>query len=157
MSAGQNKPSPRLSNIDLKWTPQLTAAGWTALPNVIFEYQRDLGLTPLDINILLHIVSHWWDPNAKPFPSKVTIAERIGVDPRTVQRRIAAMERRGLIRREQRRTSRTGSKTNVYHLDGLIGRAIPLAQEAVKLRAIERAARKARPRQKGPPTLHVVD
>jgi hypothetical protein len=35
-----------------KWTPTLMKAGWTVLPNVIFERQQALGLDALDINIL---------------------------------------------------------------------------------------------------------
>lgn len=34
-------------------------AGWTALPNVIFERQRALGLDAIDVNIILHIASYW--------------------------------------------------------------------------------------------------
>jgi len=70
---------------EAKWTKNLMKAGWTVIPNVIFECQRALKLDPLAINILLHIVSYWWTPTGKPHPSKVTIARSIGVDPRTVQ------------------------------------------------------------------------
>ena len=70
-----------------KWTPTLMKAGWTVLPNVLFERQQALGLDPLDINIILHIASYWWSESGKPHPSKVTIAKAIGVTPRSVQRR----------------------------------------------------------------------
>ena len=132
-------------------------AGWTVLPNVIFERQKALGLDPLDINILLHIASHWWSQESKARPSKVTIAKAIGIDPRSVQRRIAALERAKLIRREERRISRDGSKPNIYHLDGLIEAAKPYALEKIeeqKAKAAERAARAAR---KGKPKLKVVE
>jgi hypothetical protein len=99
-----------------KWSPTLMKAGWTLLPNVLFERQQALGLDSLDINILLHIASYWWSDGSKPHPSKVTIAKAIGIEPRSVQRRIAALEAANLIRREERRISRTGSKTNIYHL-----------------------------------------
>ena len=75
-------------------------AGWTLLPNVIFERQQALGLDPMDVNILLHLASYWWTEESKPFPSKTTIAKAIGVDPRSVQRRIARLEKGYLIRRE---------------------------------------------------------
>lgn len=76
-----------------KWTPTLMKAGWTVLPNVLFERQQALGLDPLDINILLHIASYWWSEGSKPHPSKTTIAKAIGIEPRSVQRRIAALEK----------------------------------------------------------------
>src|SRR5262245_11325892 len=99
-TAGQPNPARKLNLNEEKWTPELWRGGWTAIPSVIFEYQTRLGLDPLDINIILHLVSHWWKKDNKPYPFKVTIANRIGVDPRTVQRRIAAMERAKFIRRE---------------------------------------------------------
>jgi len=139
-----------------KWTTTLMKAGWTALPNVIFERQRALGLDPLDVNILLHIASYWWRKDSKPFPSKVTIATAIGVDPRTVQRRIASMEKGGLILRQERRVVGHGSKTNIYHLDGLIAAAKPYALEKIEKRAEESADRAARAARKGKPKLRLV-
>ncbi len=139
-----------------KWTPTLMKAGWTAIPNVIFERQQALGLDPLDINILLHIASYWWSKDSKPYPSKVTIAKAIGVDPRTIQRRIAALEAAKLIRRQERRISKLGSKTNIYHLDGLIEAAKPYALEKIEARAAEATARAARVARKGKPKLRLV-
>jgi predicted transcriptional regulator len=115
-----------------KWGQVLLAAGWTLIPNIIFERQRALGLDPLDINILLHIVSHWSSVSDKPRPSKVTIAKALGVTPRTVQRRIATLEASGLIRRVERRLSKIGSKTNVYHFEGLKKAATPYAAEKLR-------------------------
>jgi predicted transcriptional regulator len=146
----------RLQVNERKWTPALMKAGWTVLPNVLFERQQALGLDPLDINILLHIASYWWSKESKPHPSKVTIAKAIGIDPRSVQRRIAALERDGLIRREERRISRTGSKTNVYHLDGLIEAAKPYALEKIEEQKAKAAARAARAQRKGKPKLTLV-
>ncbi len=71
------------------------------------------------------------------------------VDPRTVHRRIAKMQAAGFIRREERRIPGKGSKTNVYHLDGLIAHAAPFAQEKIEeiaARAVEKAQRVNRKR-----------
>lgn len=139
-----------------KWSPTLMKAGWTVLPNVLFERQQALGLDPLDINILLHIASYWWSESGKPHPSKVTIAKAIGIDPRSVQRRIAALEAAKLIRREERRISKSGSKTNIYHLDGLIEAAKPYALEKIQERDAKAAERAARASRKGKPKLKLV-
>jgi hypothetical protein len=139
-----------------KWTPTLMKAGWTVLPNVIFERQQALGLDPLDVNILLHIASYWWTEGGKPHPSKVTIAKAIGIDPRSVQRRIAAMERDGLIRREERRVSGSRSNTNIYHLDGLIEAGKPYALEKIQEMKAKAAERAARAQRKGKPKLQLV-
>lgn len=139
-----------------KWSPTLMKAGWTVLPNVLFERQQALGLSPLDINILLHIASYWWSEEGKPHPSKVTIARAIGIQPRSVQRRIAALEKGNLIRREERRISKTGSKTNIYHLDGLIDAAKPYALEKIQERDAKATERAARASRKGKPQLKLV-
>lgn len=146
------KTAPHVKELRIneqKWTKPLMDAGWTAMPTVIFERQQSLGLEPLDVNILLHLSSFWWTVDNKPHPSKVTIAKAIGVDPRTVQRRIAAMERDGLIKREERRIPGKGSRTNIYHLDGLIKEALPFAEEKIaekKRRAEEDRKRPGRKR-----------
>lgn len=133
-----------------KWTRALMDAGWTVLPNVIIERQQALGLDPLDINILMHLASYWWTPDNKPHPGKTTIAAAIGVDPRTVQRRIAAMEAGGLIRREERRIVGVGSRTNIYHFDGLIEAATPFAVERKQEKDERAAEKKARALRKKP-------
>ncbi|MCG8505789.1 MAG: helix-turn-helix domain-containing protein [Sphingomonadales bacterium] len=152
----KNSAAQQLRVNEAKWSKQLWRAGWTALPNVIFERQQALGLDPMDINIILHIASYWWKPEGKPHPSKVTIADAIGVHPRTVQRRIAALESAGFIEREERRTPGIGSKTNIYHLDGLIKAAKPYAIEKLEEREERAELRRARARRKGKPILKVI-
>ncbi len=125
-----------------KWTRPLMEAGWTVVPNVLIERQKALGLDSVDMNILLHLFSYWWRPDEKPHPAKATIAEAVGVSPRTVQRRIAAMERLGFIKRQERRVSRVGSKTNIYHFEGLIKEATPLANEMVRAKNEKMEAKK---------------
>lgn len=138
-----------------KWSKPLMDAGWTALPSVIIENQKQLGLNPLDLNIVLYLASKWWTPEGKPFPSKSTMAKAMDVHPRTIQKHVAALEAAGYIRREERRTE-TGSKTNVYHLDGLIKAAKPFAEE--KLAEMKDKAEMAKRRQnrRGAPRLRLV-
>lgn len=140
-----------------KWSKELMAAGWTVVPNVIIERQQVLGLDAVDINILMHLACHWWKPGDNPHPSKSRIAAAIGVHPRTVQRHIAQMEKDKLIRREERRVSGTGSKTNIYHLDGLIAAAKPYAAEKIEKQKARAAERDASAKRKGRPLLRVVD
>ncbi len=80
----------------------------------------------------------------------------MNVNPRTVQRRIAALQNAGLIWREERRIPGQGSKTNRYHFDGLIKAARPYAQEKVRERARREAEDKDRVRRRGRPKLRVV-
>ena len=127
-----------------KWSKGLMDGGWTVLPNVLFYRQKALGLDAIDINIILHLASYWWDPEGKPHPSKATIATAMQLDPRTIQRRIARMEAANFIQREERRIPGQGSKTNIYHFDGLIDAAKPYAAELVAERKKNEQAAKSR-------------
>lgn len=142
-----------------KWSPELMSTGWTAIPSVIIERQQALGLDEVDITILLHLSTYWWTAESKPHPAKTTIAKAMGRDPRTIQRRIAAMERDGLIQRIERRESgqgSKGSKSNIYDFSGLIEAAKPYALEKAQELAEKEAVRKARAPRKGKAKLQLV-
>lgn len=139
-----------------KWTKPLMEAGWLSFPSIILEKQHVLGLTPLDINIILYLATYWWTADNKPRPSKNTIAQAIGVTARTVQRRIAAMEKAGFIQREERRISKEGSKPNLYHFDGLIKEATPFAIEKIDLKNSRKEEDNKRRTSRKRPALHIV-
>lgn len=130
-------------------------AGWTALPTVIIENQRQLLLSPLDLNIILYLASKWWTAEGKPYPSKNTMAKAMDVHPRTIQKHIASLEGAGYIRREERRTE-VGSRTNIYHLDGLIKAAKPFADEKLEEIKEKTEIAKVRQNRRGAPKLHLV-
>ena len=155
-AAKQTQAARKLLVNERKWSKDLMDAGWTAFPSVIIERQRVLGLDALDVNILLHLASYWWTKDNKPHPSKKTIGVALDVTPRTVQRRIAAMEAAEFIRREERRIPGKGSRTNLYHLDGLIKAARPYAKEKLQERARREQEDKTRPGRRGRPHLRVV-
>ena len=144
----QTNAAEKLKTNEQKWSKPLMDAGWTAIPSVIIERQKALGLDALDVNILLHLAAYWWTSDNKPHPSKATMADALQVDPRTVQRHIARLEAAKLIRREQRRVEGKGSKTNIYHFDGLIEAAKPFALEKIKEIADRTEQRKARVQSK---------
>ena len=54
------KPASTDRKIAQKWGAALAGAGWTAMPNVIIKRQKALGLTPLDVNIILQLLTYWW-------------------------------------------------------------------------------------------------
>lgn len=141
-AAGAPKKDSR-KLIEARWGSELTSVGWVALPTIILEKQKALGLAPLDLNILLQIAKYWWEPGNLPHPSKRTIADAIGVDPRTVQRRIAALEDLGFITRVMRKGPK-GNLSSSYDLRGLIELATPFALEASQQRAAARAAQEDR-------------
>ena len=106
-------------------------AGWSALPNIIIEKQASLGLSPLDMNIILHLVHYWWRVDNPPHPTVKTIAAALGVTERTVQKHVRGLEKAKFLRREERRKTKNGSVSNLYHLDGLVAAAKPFADEKI--------------------------
>lgn len=139
-----------------KWGKPLMKAGWTAFPSVILEKQHALGLTAMDVNIILYLSTHWWEAERKPYPSKRTIAQALGVTPRTIQKRIAALEQLGFIEREYRQHKLKGNDTNIYHFNGLIKAAEPYAIEKIEEIDSAVAAKKAR-RSRVKPVLKGLD
>jgi DNA-binding Lrp family transcriptional regulator len=142
-----------------KWSSILMDAGWTVLPSIILEKQHALGLDPIDVNILMHLARHWWYSDNLPHPSKGSIARCMGIDPSTVRRHIAQMEKDGFIKREVRFTKRKfgGQDTNKYHFEGLIKEATPHAVEFIALREKQRSEDADRRRRKKPVPTLVVD
>ena len=132
-----------------KWTKPLMDAGWTVMPSVIIDRQQALGLDAIDVNILMHLAMYWWTPDNKPHPSKATIAAALGIEPRSVQRRIARLEKAALIQREIRGTGPYGSMTNRYSFAGLIKEATPFAQARIEEIEAKREVSRARAARKG--------
>lgn len=91
-------PDTPLTRIEEKWGPAGTA-GFQAVPDLLLKYQLALGLTPTDMVVLLNVLMHWWYVDQKPFPRPTTIAKRMGLNVRTIQRSLHHMEELGLISR----------------------------------------------------------
>lgn len=126
-----------------KWTPTLMEAGWTVLPSVIIDKQTELGLDPVDINIILHLAKYWWSEEKLPYPSKSTMAKKMGRSPSTIQKHIAKLEKANLIKRIERyHRSHKGQLSNQHSLDGLIEAATPYAEEAIKLKKKQQKERR---------------
>ena len=103
-----------------KWGKEGLCMGWTAFPTALLFMQNELGISSLEINVLLNLITHWWEPNDKIYPAQDGIASRMGVSKRTVQRGIEKLLDRGLI--NVKPTSRDGQYKgrNIYDLSPLV-------------------------------------
>ena len=126
------------------------AAGWNAFPSIIIEKQNALGLDALDMNIILHLTQYWWQSENLPHPSVGKIAAAVGVKPRTIQKRMAALDKLGFVKREERRNTPFGSTTNLYSFKGLIEKVLPFAEEKIKEIEINKATKNKRLERKKP-------
>jgi len=122
-----------------KWGVAVMKLGFTILPSLLFRAQQRLGLNPTQFAVLLQISDYWWEPSRKPFPSKATLAERLGLSPRQVQRYIAELETAGLLKRIERRAAHRGKLSNEYDLSGLVDRLKLIEPEVRKANEVQRA------------------
>jgi len=155
-SKGEKKGGLRL--LQQKWGPDLIAAGWVALPSIILERQDALGLDAIDVNVILHIAKHWFEPGNLPHPSKGSIAKAMQVTPRTIQKKFSRLDALGFVQRIERRGPKgtKGSQTSKFDFAGLIKEATPFAIEALQERKKKREEMLARLGRKRP-KIDIVD
>ncbi|GAA4246962.1 hypothetical protein GCM10022293_00570 [Azospirillum formosense] len=113
-------------------------SGYTAIPSILIQAQSRLGISVLQMNIIVQLLDYWRDPDRRPFPTKKELAKRMSVTDKTIQNNMRQLEEAGLIRREYRKTASGDWNSNVYHLDGLVE----------KIQKIEPDFRKAREERK---------
>lgn len=123
------------SSLDRIWGREVTSHGFAGVPSILIRAQKRIGLSPIQLNIILQLLEYWHDPERKPFPTKRDIADRIGVTQKTIQTNIRALEQAGLVRREYRKTSVGDHTSNMYHLDGLVSRVKALEPDFTRARA----------------------
>jgi len=133
-----------------KWGASLMKAGWSLIPSTILERQQALGLSATDMNILMHLIRHWWHAERLPFPSKRLLADCMGVHPSTIQRSIRKMEAAGFIQRKERFEPEHGQRSNFYDLSGLVKEATPFALEILEERADKARSDSERRKRKRP-------
>ena len=147
------QPKTALKASEKKWGRAVLQHGWCLLPSLLFRAQRKLNITALQMAVLLQILEHWWEAERAPYPSKETIAHRLDMSARQVQRHIAALEKAGHLRRRERKAVNRGQLSNYYEFDGLVAAlqriepevALAFAENRERTRAA--TARGVRPRQ----------
>lgn len=119
------------AELEAKWGKAALALGWTPVPTALLFLQSELGMSAIEMNTLIHLLSHWWKVSDEVYPSQDAIANRMGVSKRTVQRAIDRLEFLKLI--EVKPTPRGGKYNgrNIYNLKPL---SVILEQAAPNLR-----------------------
>ena len=110
------------TNPQTSWM-EILGSGFVQVPNVLLKYQAKLGLSPIELNILLDILVHWRyqdEPDKMPFPRASTIADRIGRKQRTVQRELKKLQDKQFIRRGPTRDTGRGYRVKPIDISGLI-------------------------------------
>jgi DNA-binding MarR family transcriptional regulator len=127
----------------------VAAAGYQPLPDVLIFHQADIGLTSEELNVVLHILAHWYAPERLSFPTAKTIARRMGCSERTVERYLTSLRKKGhLVKYPTPKGMRWRRK---YHdLSPLIERLKPLAHKRLEDRRARQREERARLREERP-------
>lgn len=123
---------------DKKWGKNVMKLGFCMIPSLLLRAQQRLGLNPTQLAVLLQLADFWWEAERKPYPSKQTLSERLGIGTRQIQRHLADLEKAGLIQRIERRSVNEGKLSNEYDLSGLVNKLKKLAPEIEEANEIKK-------------------
>ena len=88
------------ATIKEKWQGAVTSgSGFVAVPMSLLRLQSKYELTPTDMLVLINLLAHWWEPDQVVYPRSTTVAARMGIDKRTVQRSTRKLQKAGLLSR----------------------------------------------------------
>jgi hypothetical protein len=102
-----------------KWGDECIDSGYQIFPDVLLKCQRFMDLEPIDVVILLNITMQWWKYDDLPYPRPSALARRMAVSTRTVERRIARLQKQGLLVRRPSEEVK-GKTVRKYDLSGLV-------------------------------------
>lgn len=115
-----------------KWGDSLRQ-GFVVVPWVMLSRQRELGLASLELVVLMHLIASWWEANNAPYPSSQTIAKRMAVSTRTVQRHLKSLETKGFLVKQPSTLANNGtSMVTRYNLTPLAQKLSCLVIKQVK-------------------------
>lgn len=58
--------------------------GFCITPSLLMKAQARIGLNPVQFNIVMQLLDQWWTAERRPWPAKVTLAERMGMSDRQI-------------------------------------------------------------------------
>lgn len=120
---------------DRMWGRDVISYGYLAVPRLLLESQRRLGLSSTQVMILLHLCNYWWDADKKPWPAKAKLAHFLNLSTRQIQRILTDLEDAGFIQRTARfRSNGRGQTSNEYDLSGLVSKLKALEPEFSRAR-----------------------
>jgi hypothetical protein len=112
------------------------------LPSILLQAQARLCISPQQMIVLLQLVEHWWREDSKVFPAKASLASRVGLSEKQIQRHIVALEQKKLVKRIERVLPGKGKVSNEYDLSGLVQKLKEIAPEFEEAKKMKAAAAK---------------
>lgn len=114
---------------DRKWSKPVMARGFCIVPSLLLRAQQRVGLNATQLCFILHLLEYWWDGSRNPYPSRETLAQRMGLSARQISRCIKELNDAGLVKRVPRHKPGKGQTSNEYDLSGLVQKLKSLEPE----------------------------
>lgn len=129
-----NQPNEKQKNYSIqdKWGDALSA-GYLVLPSALLVKQFELGLSDGELITLLNLLAAWRDVDTLPCLRPSTIAKRMDVDARTVQRHISSLVAKNYIAKKL--DMETG--VTYYNLYGIVLKLKVIASQIASLKPVE--------------------
>ena len=107
-------------------------SGFVAIPMSLLRMQSELAITPTDFGVLVNLLAHRWKAGDVVFPRTTTIAKRMGVTSRTVQRSTRRLVKQGYISKVK-----TTNGMQAYDVTLLSEKLVRLMPQAMRMKGSE--------------------
>jgi DNA-binding transcriptional ArsR family regulator len=126
----QEAALPPSSQPTAKWGDAIKA-GFQVLPDALIRGQHLLKLNATDVVVIANLNQAWWFEERRPYLQPSTIARRMGVSERSIQRSLSRLRRKGYLR--QVRDRQNDGTIRYYHdLSGLRAQLEQLARRDLR-------------------------
>lgn len=125
-----DRPAGAESQPQAKWGDAISA-GYQILPDALLRGQHLLKLTATDIVVIANLNQAWWFEGRLPYLQPQTIAKRMGVSERSVQRSLSRLRQKGLLH-QVREKQEDGSIRYYHDLSGLKDILVQLAHRDIR-------------------------
>lgn len=85
------------ASMSSKWGNEVTEAGWTNVPNTLLKNAYRLKLDPTETLTLIYLMRFWWKSSDMPYPSISKTSIEMGVTRKTMAKKFASLQEKGLI------------------------------------------------------------
>lgn len=114
--------------------------GFTVIPAILLREQHALRLNDGEMLVAMHLMLAWWEKERLPYTKPATIARRMGVTARTVQRHMKGLEEKNVLLRV---VDPVDNEKTSFDLAPLVSRLEDLGRKAFAARWKAHAAEQA--------------
>jgi hypothetical protein len=111
--------------LSVRFGDDLLQEGFTAVPNLVLKYYRDLDILIQEMMFVIHIWQYWWSEK-DPYPSLPAIATRMGISRRQAQNYVSSLKQKGYLITNERIDPELGQVTNEYDFSPLFQAVLQL-------------------------------